>query len=278
MTKSKKSLGQHFLVDKNIIRKIIQEANLTKDDIVIEIGAGHGELTLPLSEQVGHIYAIEKDPGLCYKLKKSIKDKRIHNITVIKEDILKVDLHKLEDFSEKKAIIMGNIPYNLSSLILQKLISSKDIIKKAVLMFQLEYAKRLTATPGTKEYGALTLLISYHATVKELFYVSRNVFFPKPAVDSMVVEIMFDKSYPNFCESAFRYTVNATFSHRRKNILNSLTAYMKGSGIGKEELKKVLLDAGIDPTVRAESLKMEDFLRLSSRIKEYLLKNSAHNQ
>ena len=269
MTRPKKALGQHFLIDKNIIKKIIESANLDKNDIVVEIGAGHGELTLPLSEQVEYIFAIEKDPKLCYKLKKSIKDRKIKNITVIKDDILKVDLHKLMDFSEKKAIVMGNIPYNLSSLILQKLISSKDIIKKAVLMFQLEYAKRLTARPGTKEYGALTLLISYHATVKELFRVSKNVFFPRPSVDSMVVEIVFDKSYPDFCESAFKYVVNATFSHRRKNILNSLSFYMKGSGISREEIKRVLIDAKIDPAVRAESLKIEDFLRLSLRIKEY---------
>ncbi len=275
--KAKKALGQHFLIDKNIINKIIKNARLREDDLIIEIGAGHGELTLPLSEQVRHVFAIEKDAGLCYKLKKSIKDKKIKNITVIKGDILKLDLKEIGDFSEKKPVVMGNIPYNISSLILKKLIDNKELLSKAVLMFQLEYAKRLTASPGTKEYGALTLLISYHATVKELFQVSRNVFYPKPSVDSMVVEITFDKSYP-VEEYLFRYVVNATFSHRRKNILNSLFYYMRDVGISKEQLKKLLSEAEIAPDMRAEALEMSDFLRLSAKLKEYLPKNLIHIQ
>jgi len=274
--KAKKALGQHFLIDKNIINKIIKNARLREDDLIIEIGAGHGELTLPLSEQVRHVFAIEKDAGLCYKLKKSIKDKKIKNITVIKGDILKLDLKEIGDFSEKKPVVMGNIPYNISSLILKKLIDNKALLSKAVLMFQLEYAKRLTASPGTKEYGALTLLISYHATVKELFQVSRNVFYPKPSVDSMVVEITFDKSYP-VEEYLFRYVVNATFSHRRKNILNSLFYYMRDVGISKEQLKKLLSEAEIAPDMRAEALEMSDFLRLSAKLKEYLPKNLIHS-
>ena len=274
--KAKKALGQHFLIDKNIINKIIKNARLREDDLIIEIGAGHGELTLPLSEQVRHVFAIEKDAGLCYKLKKSIKDKKIKNITVIKGDILKLDLKEIGDFSEKKPVVMGNIPYNISSLILKKLIDNKAFLSKAVLMFQLEYAKRLTALPGTKEYGALTLLISYHATVKELFQVSRNVFYPKPSVDSMVVEITFDKSYP-VEEYLFRYVVNATFSHRRKNILNSLFYYMRDVGISKEQLKKLLSEAEIAPDMRAEALEMSDFLRLSAKLKEYLPKNLIHS-
>jgi len=272
----KKALGQHFLVDKNIINKIIKNARLKEDDLIIEFGAGHGELTLPLSEQVRHVFAIEKDAGLCYRLKKSIKDRKIKNITVIKEDILKLDLKEIGDFSKEKPVVMGNIPYNISSLILKKLVESKELISRAVLMFQLEYAKRLTALPRTKEYGALTLLVSYHATVKELFQISRNVFYPKPSVDSMLVEIRFDRPYPGIEEHIFRYVVNATFSHRRKNILNSLFAYMRGIGISKEQLKKLLSEADISPNLRAEVLEMDDFLRLSAKLKEYLQKNLVH--
>jgi 16S rRNA (adenine1518-N6/adenine1519-N6)-dimethyltransferase len=275
--KPKKALGQHFLVDKNIINKIIGCAQLKEDDLVIEIGAGHGELTLPLSEKVSHVFAIEKDAGLCYKLRKSIKDKKIKNITVVKGDVLKLDLKELGDFSKNKPVIMGNIPYNISSLILKKLIENKELLSKAVLMFQLEYAKRLTALPGTKDYGALTLLISYHATVKELFQVSRNVFYPKPSVDSMLVEIRFDKSYPEE-EHLFRYVVNATFSHRRKKILNSLFNYMKDTGISKDQLKKLLSEANIAPNLRAEVLGINDFLRLSAKLKEYLPKSLIHTQ
>ena len=275
--KPKKALGQHFLVDKNIINKIIGCAQLKEDDLVIEIGAGHGELTLPLSEKVSHVFAIEKDAGLCYKLRKSIKDKKIKNITVVKGDVLKLDLKELGDFSKNKPVIMGNIPYNISSLILKKLIENKELLSKAVLMFQLEYAKRLTALPGTKDYGALTLLISYHATVKELFQVSRNVFYPKPSVDSMLVEIRFDKSYPEE-EHLFRYVVNATLSHRRKKILNSLFNYMKDTGISKDQLKKLLSEANIAPNLRAEVLGINDFLRLSAKLKEYLPKSLIHTQ
>ena len=271
MTRPKKSLGQHFLVDKNIIEKIIRYARLKQDDIVIEIGAGHGELTIPLSEHVSQVFAIEKDPGLCYKLRKRIGEERIRNIKVIRGDILKLDLREIEDFP-KRPVVMGNIPYNISSLILKKLISSKEMIERAILMFQLEYAKRLVASPGTKDYGSLTLLVSYHATVKELFSVSKNVFFPRPSVDSMVVEIVFDKRYPESEEAVFRFVVNAAFSHRRKNILNSLFEYMKGSGIRKGGIRDVLLSSNISPELRAENLSIEDFLRLSEKMKKYLPK------
>ncbi len=271
MTRPKKSLGQHFLVDKNIIEKIIRYARLKQDDIVIEIGAGHGELTIPLSEHVSQVFAIEKDPGLCYKLRKRIGEERIRNIKVIRGDILKLDLREIEDFP-KRPVVMGNIPYNISSLILKKLISSKEMIERAILMFQLEYAKRLVASPGTKDYGSLTLLVSYHATVKELFSVSKNVFFPRPSVDSMVVEIVFDKRYPESEEAVFRFVVNAAFSHRRKNILNSLFEYMKGSGIRKGGIRNVLLSSNISPELRAENLSIEDFLRLSEKMKKYLPK------
>ena len=271
MTRPKKSLGQNFLIDKNIIEKIIKYARLKEDDIVIEIGAGHGELTIPLSGHVSQVFAIEKDPGLCHKLKKRMGEERIRNIKVIRGDILKLDLREIDDFP-KKPIVMGNIPYNISSLILKRLISSKEIIEKAILMFQLEYAKRLVASPGTKEYGSLTLFVSYHATVKELFSVSRNVFFPRPSVDSMVVEIIFDKKYPESDEAIFRFVVNAAFSHRRKNILNSLFEYMKGSGIRKEEVREFLLSSNINPELRAENLSIEDFLRLSEKMKKYLPK------
>ena len=271
MTRPKKSLGQHFLVDKNIIEKIIRYAGLKQDDILIEIGAGHGELTIPLSEHVSQVFAIEKDPGLCYKLRKRIGEERIRNIKVIRGDILKLDLREIEDFP-KRPVVMGNIPYNISSLILKKLISSKEMIERAILMFQLEYAKRLVASPGTKDYGSLTLLVSYHATVKELFSVSKNVFFPRPSVDSMVVEIVFDKRYPESEEAVFRFVVNAAFSHRRKNILNSLFEYMKGSGIRKGGIRNVLLSSNISPELRAENLSIDDFLRLSEKMKKYLPK------
>ncbi len=265
MIKPKKSLGQHFLLDKNIIQKIIKKARLRPDDIVVEIGAGKGELTFPLAYEVAHVFAIEKDNKLFSLLRDSIVQKGISNVTLVKEDVLKCDFSEIRPLiKERKAVVLGNIPYNISSPLIEKLIEKKALIERAVIMLQVEFARRLVAFPNTKEYGALTVVLGYHATVRKLFEVSRNAFFPRPKVDSMVVEIVFDKEYPEVDESSFRLFVHGAFAHRRKKIINSLAGYLGPMGIGKEELGQMLKRCGIDPDKRAQSLGIEDFLCLAS--------------
>ena len=161
---------------------------------------------------------------------------------------------------------MGNIPYNISSPLIDKLIRSKNIIKKAIIMFQLEFAKRLIASSGTKEYGIITLILKYHASVKKLFDISKNAFFPKPNVDSTLIEIKFDQTYPEINEDIFNIIVHGAFAYRRKNILNSLSRYLKDKNIGinKETLRQIMEKCKIDPEKRAESLEIDDFLSLTT--------------
>lgn len=262
MIEPKKPLGQHFLIDKNIIQKIIKRARLKLSDIVVEIGAGRGELTFPLAQKVTHVFAIEKDKELFYLLKDCIRERRINNITLVKEDALKWDFS--EACPQKKLVVVGNIPYSISSPLINRLIKDKAFIERAIIMLQMEFAKRLIAAPNTKEYGSITVLLRYHATVKKLFEVSRNVFLPKPDVDSMVVEIVFNKKCHGIDENIFSLLVHGAFAHRRKNILNSLSKYFEHRGIKKQDLKEMLKKCNIDPHKRAESLDVEDFLCLAS--------------
>ncbi len=264
----KKSLGQHFLKDKNIIRKIIKEADLRKDEIALEIGAGKGELTIPLSKEAGHVIAIEKDKELCNILEEKIKEEGIRNITVINEDILKWDFSNLP----KKTTVLGNIPYNISSPLIERLIENRSLIKKAIIMFQLEFAERLIASAGSKKYGAISVIVRYFADIKKLFYVSKNVFYPRPKVDSMVVMIRFKEDVEEIDEEIFKKTVHSAFAYRRKNLLNSMFRYFKSErpDLKKEQIEEAIRRCNIEPEIRAESLTVDDFLRLYFQLKEFL--------
>ncbi len=270
-----KALSQHFLIDKNVIKKIIREAHLSNNDVVLEIGAGRGELTFPIAEKVFHVFAVEKDKRLFYSLKNYIKQKNIKNISIINNDILELNFFKILPSIKHayKIVVIGNIPYKISSPILNKLIKNRYIIKKSIIMLQLEFARRLIASPGNKEYGAITLIINYYANVRKLFEVSRNVFFPKPNVNSMVIEVKFSDKYSYVNEKIFHTIVHGAFLYRRKHILNSLSKYLKNR-ITKEELKHILISCKIDPKQRAESLNIDKFLAIATQLSSILNNNT----
>ena len=260
----RKRLGQNFLEDPAIIEKIIVHAGFDKNDVVIEIGPGLGALTIPILPYIHHLVAIEKDLLLITLLKERLSLKEEENITVISGDVLKLDFKEIYDKFHQKIRIIGNLPYNISSPFLEKLIINRDYIKNAILMFQYEFAQRLTGRPKNKEYGALSVISQYYAKISPLIKIKRDAFYPKPKVDSMVLEIDFTKPYPLQAENEvmFRKTVRAAFSCRRKTILNSLERGMVS--LSREIIAKALTKCLIDPKRRAETLTIDEYIHLSS--------------
>lgn len=262
----KKRLSQHFLQDTGIIHEIIAQAGFDESDHVFEIGAGLGALTLPLSKVVRHITAIEKDAQLADMLGKRISHAGVDNVSLINDDILAFDLSKVIDLSLKKIKVIGNLPYNISSPLLEKFIENRNLVSRAILMFQYEFARRLIAPPGNKEYGAMTVLIQYHASLTPLLDVPKEAFYPKPKVDSMVLELDLDCPHPRRTEDeeTFKMVVKGAFAHRRKTLLNSLKGTLSSRSIN--EIVAALDRCAIDPTKRAENLDIDNFLCLTSQL------------
>ena len=262
----KKRLSQHFLQDTGIIHEIIAQSGFDESDHVFEIGAGLGALTLPLSKVVRHITAIEKDAQLADMLGKRLSHAGVDNVNLINDDILAFDFSKVIDLSLKKIKIIGNLPYNISSPLLEKFIKNRNLVSRAILMFQYEFARRLIAPPGNKEYGAMTVLIQYHASLTPLLDVPKEAFYPKPKVDSMVLELDLDSPHPRRTEDeeTFKMVVKGAFAHRRKTLLNSLKGTLSSRSIN--EIVAALDRCAIDPTKRAENLDIDDFLCLTSQL------------
>ncbi len=262
----KKRLSQHFLQDTGIIHEIIAQAGFDESDHVFEIGAGLGALTLPLSKVVRHITAIEKDAQLADMLGKRLSHAGVDNVNLINDDILAFDFSKVIDLSLKKIKVIGNLPYNISSPLLEKFIKNRNLVSRAILMFQYEFARRLIAPPGNKEYGAMTVLIQYHASLTPLLDVPKEAFYPKPKVDSMVLELDLDSPHPRRTEDeeTFKMVVKGAFAHRRKTLLNSLKGTLSSRSIN--EIVAALDRCAIDPTKRAENLDIDDFLCLTSQL------------
>ncbi len=264
----KKSLGQHFLKNPRIIHEIIGKAGFEKDSTVLEVGPGRGALTLPLAGLVRQVVAVEKDPILAEMLRKSLQKTGIVNVILVCGDVLKLDLHEVFG-SEKRAInVIGNLPYNISTPFLEKIIGSKELIKRAILTFQLELANRLVGSPGSKAYGAMTVLVQYHARLTPLLEISKDDFSPRPKVNSMVVEMDFTKPHPGRSEDEghFRRVVKSAFAQRRKTIVNSLRGTLPSPGA--EHILEALEECRIDPRERAENLNIDDFLGLSAALKK----------
>ena len=263
----KKSLGQHFLRDPLVIERILTGARLDQSSTVLEIGPGLGALTFPLASCARHVIAVEKDGALAEKLRAGLARERVENVTVIHEDILKLELAPLW---KEKIDVLGNIPYNISSPLIDKLIRNRDLISRAILTLQHELAARLTASPGNKQYGALTVLIQYHARLSPLLEVPKQAFYPKPKVSSTVVQFDFSRPYPRRADSedSFRKVVRAAFAHRRKTLLNSLRGTFPSWEV--PSLVSAMEQGAIDPQRRAETLDMDEFLNLTQALASFL--------
>ncbi len=251
--KPKKRFGQNFLQDENILNKIVKEINPQSADLIIEIGPGYGALTKKIISTTENLIAIEIDNQLA----KDLKEKFPH-LRIVNEDFLKTDLSKF-DSGDKKLRVVGNIPYNITSPILFKLIKNNKLVKDAVFMVQLEVAKRMVANRGTKDYGILAVVLKYFAETKLCFKISPNVFYPKPKVFSALVHIHFKEiEKPEEEQKLFIQIVKAAFGNRRKTLKNSFS----NSIFHEIDFS----NSGIDLSLRAENLNVADFVTLTNHV------------
>ncbi|ADQ47078.1 dimethyladenosine transferase [Caldicellulosiruptor kronotskyensis 2002] len=260
-----KKLGQNFLVDENVVRKIILFSQAEGKE-VIEIGAGPGTLTVYLAKTAQKVFAVEIDKKILNVLKDVCQS--LSNVQIVNSDFLELNVKNLTNGN--KVYVIGNLPYYVTSQILFKLFEERECIEKFTIMVQKEVAQRLLAKPGTKEYGNLTVAMNFYCEIEDYFYVSKNVFYPKPEVDSAVLRARFKVEEPNVDEKKFFKIVHACFSTRRKTILNALSNQLD---IAKDELKKIILMAGLDENLRAEDLSLDDYIRLYQCFKEEFFKS-----
>ncbi|MDX1708086.1 MAG: 16S rRNA (adenine(1518)-N(6)/adenine(1519)-N(6))-dimethyltransferase RsmA [Desulfobacterales bacterium] len=266
----KKKLGQHFLVDPSTGDMIARRSRITSEDTVVEIGAGLGALTIPLAGLAEHVYAIEKDSQLTQLLKTELLVHKRTNVTIIEKNILEVDLHLLAEKPDRPLIVVGNLPYNISSQVLIKLIKARSHVSRAILMFQKELARRIMASPGKKDYGRLTVMLAYCAEIKSVATVAASLFYPVPKIDSKVVEIKFDvkREHPTHDETMLFQVIKAAFGNRRKTLKNALSS--SGLKIKPQTAQQALEAAGIDPGRRAETLTVAEFVALQISLAQIL--------
>ena len=266
----KKQLGQNFLSDPATAAMIVNRSGISRKDIVLEIGAGLGALTIPVARVAQKVVAVDKDPKIIDILRTEIIANNLSNVVLMDRNILKVDIKALAEDFGRGIVVMGNLPYNISSQILVQLIKSRKAVSRAVLMFQREMAQRLTAQPGCKEYGRLTVMLQYCSHIKKVADVKASLFFPKPKVDSEVLELRFKKvlEYEADDETFLFRVVKAAFGNRRKTLKNSL--YASELNIDANLAKHVLESSDIDPVRRAETLNTEEFVKLSNNLLQIL--------
>lgn len=260
-----KSLGQNFLTDANIIRKIVDTAEVDENDLVLEVGPGIGALTARLAERAGRVVAVEIDRRLLEPLSETLGG--YGNVRVIHADIMKTDLRELTTGWNGSLKVVSNLPYYITSPVIMNMLESGIPWSLLVFMVQKEVVGRMVALPGTKDYSALSVAVRYYADPKLAFHVSRNCFIPKPDVDSAVVKLKRRSlSQPDYLAREFLFRViQASFSQRRKTLLNSLgkQPWLEG---GKERLREALARMGLSEDTRAENLSVEQFIQLASEL------------
>ena len=260
----RKRWSQHFLVDPNILNKVIRTAQVEKEDVVLEVGPGLGEMTLALALQVKRVIAIEIDPKLVAILNKKMKD--YPNVEVVKGDILKVDFRQFLKREGHPIKVVANLPYQISTPLLFRFIESKEAFSTFTLMLQKEVAERMVAPPGRKEYGPLSIFIQIFLDVSIRFFIKPSAFFPPPKVESAVVHMVW-KEKPMIetnDEEWFKRVVRACFGYRRKTLVNAL----KHSELFLPEPVELKMEAiGIDPRRRPETLTIQEFAGLAEALK-----------
>ncbi|HEX9062092.1 MAG TPA: 16S rRNA (adenine(1518)-N(6)/adenine(1519)-N(6))-dimethyltransferase RsmA [Clostridia bacterium] len=263
-----KSLGQNFLTDYGIVNRIADAACLSQEDFVVEVGPGIGSMTVELAKRAGKVVAIEIDKHLIETLSKNLEG--LENVSIINKDILKLDVSKLineEAEGYKKVKVISNLPYYITTPVIMKFLEENPGIDMMVFMMQKEVADRIGASPGGKDYGALTVAVQYYGRPEKLFNVPPHSFIPQPEVDSSVVRIEIHREPPVElqCKDTFFKTVKAAFGQRRKTLLNALS----NSGYfihTKDEIKEILKNTGIEEKRRGETLTIMQFAELSNAI------------
>ncbi|MFD1773631.1 16S rRNA (adenine(1518)-N(6)/adenine(1519)-N(6))-dimethyltransferase RsmA [Paenibacillus rhizophilus] len=266
----KKSLGQNFLIDQNILNKIVDAAALDESTGALEIGPGIGALTERLAQTAGAVTAVEIDQRLIPILQKVLSP--YPHVKIRHADVLKVDLHELfsEDFGEvSKVSVVANLPYYVTTPILMKLLEEKLPLANIVVMIQKEVAERMAASPGGKDYGSLSIAVQYYSEPELICTVPHTVFIPQPNVESAVIRLKVRERPPVEVkdEKHFFEVVRASFTQRRKTISNNLKARFFPKE-GRERLEALLAEAGIEPSRRGETLSLAEYARLSDVLLE----------
>ncbi|KNF09812.1 ribosomal RNA small subunit methyltransferase A [Gottschalkia purinilytica] len=264
--KFSKSLGQNFLIDGNIIEKICDKSEITKEDGIIEVGPGIGALTQQLCEKAGKVVSVELDKTLIPILKDTLKD--YDNFELVHGDILKVNINEIIEDRLKglNVKVVANLPYYITTPIIMRLLEERLAIEKIVVMVQKEVAVRMKASPGNKDYGALSVAVQYYSKPEIIVNVPKNVFIPKPNVDSAVIMLdVYDKPQVNVKDEKTMFEiVRAAFGKRRKTILNALSS--SSLRLEKDEINEILNKCNIDPKKRGEVLSIEDFANIANNI------------
>ncbi len=258
-----KKFGQNFLIDANIVEEIIEAAQITKDDFVLEIGPGIGTMTQYLCEAAREVMAVEIDTHLIPILREDTLS-QYHNVTVLNQDILKVDINKIaEEHNGGKPIkVVANLPYYITTPIIMGLFESHVPLESITIMVQKEVADRMQEGPGSKEYGALSLAVQYYSKPEIVCEVPPSCFMPQPKVSSTVITLKCHKDCPVDCDEKLLFNViRASFNQRRKTLQNGLSM---GLHFTKEQITAAIEEAGFSPTIRGEALSLEEFARLTN--------------
>ncbi len=251
----KKSLGQNFLINQNVQQRMVASCDLSPTDVVLEIGPGKGALTRLIAPRVKKVFAVEKDNQLASELQNQFVDS---NVTIINEDILKYSFDVLPDHIK----VIGNLPYNIATLIIERFLTYAQKFTVFYMTVQLEYGQRMVAKSSTKSYGSWSCFTQYHADIQMLFKIGRAAFYPVPKVQSCFLRLGIPRKVKLevWNEELFFKIIRSAFNQRRKTVLNSL------SGIcNKKQLENIFQKAGIDARARAENLSLEDYVKIQEK-------------
>ena len=263
-----KKFGQNFLIDTHVLEKIMDAADITKDDCVVEIGPGIGTMTQYLAERAGEVVAVEIDKNLIPILEDTLS--AYDNVTIINEDILKVDLNQIvEEKNHGKPVkVVANLPYYITTPIIMGLFENHVPLKSITIMVQKEVADRMQVGPGTKDYGALSLAVQYYAKPEIVAQVPPNCFIPRPNVGSAVIKLTrYEEAPVTVKDEIFMFSlIRASFNQRRKTLVNGLTNAQNLS-ISKEQVAEALEKMQLSPTIRGEALTLEQFAKLADLLR-----------
>lgn len=263
----RKRFGQNFLIRNELAQRIVEHARLRDDDVAVEIGPGAGALTAGIAARVRQLVAIEKDAGLAEYLREEFGE--LPRIEILEADFLEVDLAEIAArHGAEKLAIVGNIPYNITTPVIERIFEQRKVVRGAVLLVQKEYAQRLAAAAGTPEYGSLTLFARYHALLEPLMNIRAAAFWPTPGVDSMLVRFSLRDHPPVEVpdEALLFRIIRGSFHMRRKQLMNTLEETLD---LPKDRIERLARHAGVDPKRRGETLTLEEFAKLARVAGDY---------
>ena len=263
----RKRFGQNFLIREDLAERIVEQFRLKPDDVAVEIGPGAGALTSRIAQRVQHLIAVERDAGLAELLREELAE--VPHTELVEGDFLEFDLAAAAAaHGVSQVIVVGNIPYNVTTPILERVFESRASVRSAVMLVQKEYAERLSAAAGTPEYGSLTLFARYYALLEPVMMVKASAFWPRPEVDSMLVRFLLREQPPVQADETLLFRIiRGSFHMRRKQLANTIEESL---ALGKEEVLRLCRHAGIAPQRRGETLTLEEFARLARAAEPYV--------